>query len=483
VTDLPDNWREWASEEVHILASAWLKHKILIAGSPELEKFNARLRRQWAIETGAIEGLYKIDRGITLLLMERGIHASLVPHGSVDKPVESVMPLIQDQESALEGLFDFVAGNRPLTPYYIKELHQLLTRSQPDVVCVNGMGRTVNMPLVSGDWKKLPNNPLRPDGGLHFYCPPEHTPMEMDRLVAMHLNHVGAKVPPEIEAAWLHHRFTQIHPFQDGNGRVARALASLVFLRAGWFPLVVVSDTHRNAYIAALEEADQGDLSRLVRLFARLEKTAFIQALSLAGEVEIEQESYTALLKAVKSRLSGRLPQENDEALHHHKALETARDLGRIILEKLEAWAEKLQAVFDELPEKASAKAEVGTDIQSYWYYSQIVQVARQLDYFANTRRYHAWTRLQIRERRKTSLVFSVHCVGVTFTGIMAVSAFMEHRDLFADFGASVEGPIPLCSEVFTFTFAEAPAKVLARFEPWFKEAVTNGISRWQREL
>jgi len=23
--------------------------------------------------------------------------------------------------------------------------------------------------------------------------------------------------PPEIEAAWLHHRFTQIHPFQDGN--------------------------------------------------------------------------------------------------------------------------------------------------------------------------------------------------------------------------------------------------------------------------
>ena len=33
----------------------------------------------------------------------------------------------------------------------------------------------------------------------------------------------------EIEATWLHHRFTQIHPFQDGNGRVARALASLVF--------------------------------------------------------------------------------------------------------------------------------------------------------------------------------------------------------------------------------------------------------------
>ena len=49
-------------------------------------------------------------------------------------------------------------------------------------------------------------------------------------------------VPVEVEAAWLHHRFTQIHPYQDGNGRVARALASLLFIKAGWFPVVVTRD-------------------------------------------------------------------------------------------------------------------------------------------------------------------------------------------------------------------------------------------------
>ena len=42
-----------------------------------------------------------------------------------------------------------------------------------------------------------------------------------------------------MEAAWLHHRFVQIHPFQDGNGRIARALSTLIFVKAGWFPLVV----------------------------------------------------------------------------------------------------------------------------------------------------------------------------------------------------------------------------------------------------
>ena len=45
----------------------------------------------------------------------------------------------------------------------------------------------------------------------------------------LHRNHHD--VAPEVEAAWLHHRFTQIHPFQDGNGRIARALATLIFVK------------------------------------------------------------------------------------------------------------------------------------------------------------------------------------------------------------------------------------------------------------
>ena len=57
-------------------------------------------------------------------------------------------------------------------------------------------------------------------------------------------------------AAWVRHRFTQIHPFQDGNGRVARLLATLVFSRAEWLPLVVRRDD-RVRYLDALEAADK----------------------------------------------------------------------------------------------------------------------------------------------------------------------------------------------------------------------------------
>jgi len=93
----------------------------------------------------------------------------------------------------------------------------------------------------------------------------------MERLLEMHYHHIEQDVSPEVEAAWLHHRFTQIHPFQDGNGRVARCLATLVLIRAGRFPLVVNRDQWVE-YIAALEEADAGDLDRLVKLFDQIEK-------------------------------------------------------------------------------------------------------------------------------------------------------------------------------------------------------------------
>jgi len=92
-------------------------------------------------------------------------------------------------------------------------------------------------------------------------------------------------LPVEVKAAWLHHRFTQIHPFQDGNGRVARTLESLVFLKAGLFPLVI-RDADRQDYIGALKAADRGDLGPLVAIFARRQKEAILHALGLEQQVQ-----------------------------------------------------------------------------------------------------------------------------------------------------------------------------------------------------
>ena len=244
-------------------------------------EFEERLKREWAIETGLIERLYTLDRGVTQLLIEHGIQSALIPHRHGANP-ERIAAMITDHAEAVDGIFDFVKGPRPLSTSYIKELHALMTRHQDTVDVIDSLGRQTTVPLIRGMYKRLPNNPLRPDGSIHEYCPPEHVESEMDRLIALHRQH--DEVAPEIEAAWLHHRFAQIHPFQDGNGRIARALATLVFVKAGWFPLVV-RDRERAAYFGALETADGGDLKPLVEYFAKRQRDVFVSALNIAGDV------------------------------------------------------------------------------------------------------------------------------------------------------------------------------------------------------
>lgn len=275
-----ESYADLATTELGALVQVWRQQLQRLGSQDSYRQFEVRLKREWAIETGLIERLYTLDSGITQLLIERGIQAALIPHERGSNP-DAIVAMIRDHEAAVDGVFDFVKRTRPLSTSYIKELHALMTRHQATVEGIDSLGRKTSVPLIRGAYKRLPNNPLRPDGTIHVYCPPEQVDSEMDRLIALHHQHDDAS--PEVEAAWLHHRFSQIHPFQDGNGRIARALATLVFIEAGWFPLVV-RDRERAQYIGALEMADDGELKPLVDYFAGLQKRAFVHALNLAEE-------------------------------------------------------------------------------------------------------------------------------------------------------------------------------------------------------
>jgi len=182
IEDLPADWQKWANAELPPLVTVWDEQADRLRNSGEFKTFMERLRREIAIETGIIERLYTLDRGITRLLIEQGINESLIPHGATDRPVRQVVALIKDQEAAVEGLFDFVGGQRTLSTFYIKQLHQLLTQNQDSTeALVPSTGQIIRIDLIRGDWKKQPNNPMRADGIIHEYCPPEQVASEMDR--------------------------------------------------------------------------------------------------------------------------------------------------------------------------------------------------------------------------------------------------------------------------------------------------------------
>lgn len=77
-------------------------------------------------------------------------------------------------------------------------------------------------------------------------------------------------------AARLHHRLTEIHPFPNGNGRVARLLTDLFLVsrgrpRFGWGQgdLSLEGDV-RTRYIAALRAADEGDMEPLLQFLSQI---------------------------------------------------------------------------------------------------------------------------------------------------------------------------------------------------------------------
>jgi hypothetical protein len=88
----------------------------------------------------------------------------------------------------------------------------------------------------------------------------------MHRLVAATRSEGYREAHPVVQAAYLHHGLTSIHPFPDGNGRVARVLASVPLLRAVSLPLVLYAD-EKPGYLDALAAADRGATGELITWF------------------------------------------------------------------------------------------------------------------------------------------------------------------------------------------------------------------------
>jgi Fic family protein len=218
------------------------------------QKAVAAIRDAAAIETGAIENLYELDRGITITAATE----SAILETVLGKQTEKVRALIDSQLRAYDFVLDFVTQRQPLAEAWVRQLHTQLCAAQTHYKVRNTLGAEEERPLQHGQYKTEPNHVVTRSGTMHLYASVQETGPEMHRLVGTLQSDSFNALDPVDQVAYAHYGLVTIHPFSDGNGRMARALASVFSYRAYRVPLLITVD-QRTAYFDALEAADAGD--------------------------------------------------------------------------------------------------------------------------------------------------------------------------------------------------------------------------------
>jgi fido (protein-threonine AMPylation protein) len=335
-----DDWKETDTSLVDDLSSAWFRRREKLQGkSKEYEDFMGQLKREHAIETGIVERLYDLSRGVTETFIKQGFVQSYLSHGDTNIAEEKLMGYLNSQLDAVNFVFDVVKSNRELTTGFIKELHALVTSNQDHAEGRDQFGNKTKIALIKGKYKEQENNPVLHDGTIVFYCPPEHVASEMDNLVKIYGELCVEKVHPLIISAWFHYVFTTIHPFQDGNGRVARLLSSLILIQQGLFPLTVLREESKAKYIDALAAADGGIVQPLVSYFAEVQRRNIEKALNLR---EVDASSLEEVAKAFSRKVG-----ENEKREFLTMELKNSRDLiAREFLTAIDEFENRLGIAF-----------------------------------------------------------------------------------------------------------------------------------------
>jgi Fic family protein len=216
-----------------------------------------KFRLDWNYHSNSIEG-NSLTFGETVAFLMEGVTAK-------GKPLKDHLDL-RGHNEAIDFLLALVKDDRGITESEIRELHRLILVEPYQVKAQTPDGRPTAKTIQLGQYKTSPNHVETRTGAIHYYATPEETPAKMQELMAWYREN-RETLHPLVLAALFHHKFVAIHPFDDGNGRMARLLTNLLLMQAG-FPVIVIKTDEKSGYYGVLSQADAGVTAPLLEFFA-----------------------------------------------------------------------------------------------------------------------------------------------------------------------------------------------------------------------
>lgn len=179
----------------------------------------------------------------------------------------------------------------PLTQHFIRTLHKTLLREDYTVYRNLPGGVQTSYVIHAGQYKTRPNSVITRYGDRFEYATPEETPALMSDLVDWYndAERSGKFTPIEL-AAIFHYRYIRIHPFEDGNGRIARLMVNYILTRHD-YPMIVVRSRKKKEYLEALHRTDL-TVGAAPSLGAHASKRDIQQFLTYFTNLFIDEVSY-----------------------------------------------------------------------------------------------------------------------------------------------------------------------------------------------
>lgn len=180
----------------------------------------------------------------------------------------------------------------PLTQNFIHALHKTLLREDYIVYRNLPGGQTTSYVIHAGQYKTRPNSVITRYGNRFDYASPEETPALMTDLVDWYnIAEQSGKFTPIELAAIFHYRYIRIHPFEDGNGRIARLMSNYILARHG-YPMIVVRSRKKNEYLDALHKTDL-TVGAIPSIGAKASKRDIRQFLTYFTRLFIEEVTFS----------------------------------------------------------------------------------------------------------------------------------------------------------------------------------------------
>lgn len=192
------------------------------------------IRDIWTHSSTAIEG-NTLSLGETAFVLNEGLTIS-------GKKISEHNEII-GHSKAITILYDLISEKQPLTENVLFDLHKAIM-----------LNPVIDVQAPVGKWKIESNftQLINDDNKIEYkeYPKPNEIPCLMNSW--FNLFNAISNEEPLIQYAKLHISFGSIHPFADGNGRIARLIANIPVLQNGLVP-ITISNNNRKEYIHLLQ--------------------------------------------------------------------------------------------------------------------------------------------------------------------------------------------------------------------------------------